>query len=319
MSETKDAAAESIDNPEHKPFSEIARQDQSPRLEFEKMPTSKFSPLFLDQPSRRTVAVNAGDYRLYVGGYAINGAFAELLKQRHGLALETLHDAYTELHSALLAASRANGGTLVDATQMPEAVSLMTELKLAASMGIAGEGADEDEFGLQAASGAVFLHIFLGGSEPNGAAGNVAMLYVVGPKGEWCTGPKQGPLLPLERFLSAVERMSRRALEIISEYNRRTAAVASIQELRWCLVSGGVYCHWNATKLDVARATLRGMREAKVFGLEVVTFTYDEDIFQKALDSKASGDKGSEDPCGASAISSSPAPGSCSSHGAGAG
>ena len=109
-----DASAESIDNPEDKLFSEIARRAYTsvgtigPRFECEKKPKSKFSPLFLDQPSRRTVAVNAGDYRLYVGGYAINGAFAELLKQRHGLALETLHEAYTELHCALLAASRAN-------------------------------------------------------------------------------------------------------------------------------------------------------------------------------------------------------------------
>ena len=35
-----------------------------------------FPPLYLPQPQRRTASVNAGDYRLYVGGQAINGAFA---------------------------------------------------------------------------------------------------------------------------------------------------------------------------------------------------------------------------------------------------
>ena len=54
-----------------------------------------------------------------------------------------------------------------------------------------------------------------------------------------------------------------------------------IDEVRWCLVSGGVYIHSSANKIDVASATLRGMRAVNG-DTPVVTFTYDNDVFRLA-------------------------------------
>ena len=52
-------------------------------------------------------------------------------------------------------------------------------------------------------------------------------------------------------------------------------------EVRWCLVSGGVSSHSGASKVEVASATLRGMRSV-VGRMPVVTFTYDDDVFRQA-------------------------------------
>eukprot|EP00929_Paragymnodinium_shiwhaense_P009657 TRINITY_DN11390_c0_g1_i1.p1 TRINITY_DN11390_c0_g1~~TRINITY_DN11390_c0_g1_i1.p1 ORF type:complete len:333 (-),score=74.74 TRINITY_DN11390_c0_g1_i1:410-1408(-) len=278
------------------------------QFEFDEKPEA-FSPLFLQQPARRTAAVNAGDYRLYLGGGAINAAFGALLKQWQGLEFGKTCNEYVQLHSLMLAESRAKGGSVVNATEMlqaPEAAELMSKLKLRASLGIAGEGSEVDRAGLEAASGAVFLNFFASGTEPCEVANNSAMLYVIGPKGENCKGPKQGPLLDLSNFLLAVERVSQRALELVSEYNRRSSPDTTIQEVRWCLVSGGVYCHPDASKLEVARATLRGMRKAEIVGLEVVTFTYDEDIFQRAFKGEESVEDGKPGHCTVEAKKESP-------------
>jgi len=116
------------------------------------------------------------------------------------------------------------------------------------------------------------------------------MLYAVGVKGEGCQGPKQGPLLNKERFLSGVQRLAKRALEVVGTYNSDWAAGDPIEEVRWCLVSGGVYCHPAVEKLEVAAATIQGMREAAVSIL--VTFTYDEDVFRRAFDEERESARG---------------------------
>lgn len=57
------------------------------RFSFEAKPV-EHPPLCLEFPARSTAAVNAGDYRLYVGGLAINGAFAEMLHYEQGLGYD---------------------------------------------------------------------------------------------------------------------------------------------------------------------------------------------------------------------------------------
>ena len=56
-----------------------------------------------------------------------------------------------------------------------------------------------------------------------------------------------------------------------------------VKEARWCLVSGGVYKHQDATMLDVATATIRGMMLAKCDGMNV-TMMYGDDVFRLAYD-----------------------------------
>ena len=71
-----------------------------------------FPPLFLSEPQRRTASVNAGDYRLYVGGQAINCAFTDFLHCHQNIPYHPRFRhrnelvGYTKLHHIMLAASR---------------------------------------------------------------------------------------------------------------------------------------------------------------------------------------------------------------------
>lgn len=255
------------------------------RFSFEAKPV-EHSPLCLEFPARSTAAVNAGDYRLYVGGLAINGAFAEMLHYEQGLGYdasslqrwELLH--YTQLHRELLAASRKAGNTFVASPNFPAVEALLGDLHLSAAFGVAGVASDQDVPGHESASGSVFLDVFAAHKQPL-AEKNLAMLYVVGPKGEGCRGPKQGPLLDRACFLAGVQSLAMRALDLVGTYNRDWAADNPIEEVRWCLASGGVYCHPDAGKVEVAAATIQGMRASEVDVL--VTFAYDEDAFRRAF------------------------------------
>lgn len=257
------------------------------RFSFEAKGPEEYPPLYLATPGRSTAAVNAGDYRLYVGGYQINGAFAEFLHEHMGLCYdmdmwnrwELLR--YTQLHRELLAASRNAGNAFVTSPDVQAVKSYMDDLHISLACAMAGEASDQDTPGHESASGAVFLHVFVAGKRPL-AEKNIAMLYTVGPKGEGCGGPKQGPLLNKERFLAGVQELAKRALDVVGTYNRHWAVNNPIEEVRWCLVSGGSYCHPDVQKVEVAAATIHGMRDSAVDIL--VTFTYDEDAFRRAFE-----------------------------------
>lgn len=97
-------------------------------------------------------------------------------------------------------------------------------------------------------------------------------------------------MLNEDRFLESLEVLATKAIETVAEYNdiRETACGSfvgpPIEEVRWCLVSGGVYRHSNVSKVDVARITIQGMKAARGADGLVVTFGYDEDVFKQAWD-----------------------------------
>mmetsp|Transcript_81419 Transcript_81419/g.154562 ORF Transcript_81419/g.154562 Transcript_81419/m.154562 type:complete len:360 (+) Transcript_81419:108-1187(+) len=272
------------DRLQHDPaVAETEPRSDAVRFLFEDKGPDKYPPLYLRAPARRTAAVNAGDYRLYVGGGTINGAFANMLHDEQGLCYDTnVRErcelaCYKQLHRELLAASCKAGGAFVASANQ----EVLTELHLSVACAMAGDATDQDSPSHESASGAVFLHVFASNKQPL-AQKNMAMLYVVGPKGEGCQGPKQGPLLNRERFLAGVRVLAKRALDIVGIYNHDWAAGNPIEEVRWCLVSGGVYCHPEVQKVEVAAATIHGMRDSEVDVL--VTFTYDENAFRQAFE-----------------------------------
>jgi hypothetical protein len=107
------------------------------------------------------------------------------------------------------------------------------------------------------------------------------MLYIVGPKGQGCVGPKDGTLLNRNDFIMAVENMAERALNLVVSHNK-VRPTESIEIIRWCLVSGGVYRHPQVSKLEVAYHTLVGMRRSEACNTLTIDFTYDEDVFKTA-------------------------------------
>lgn len=138
-------------------------------------------------------------------------------------------------------------------------------------------------------TGATLLYVFRDGFTENPL--NSAMLYVVGPQGSGCPvkpKPGRGPQYEEAAFLDAVAFCGKNALEVVAVYNAAVEERARIRNVRWCLVSGGVYRHPACSKVDVAKATVRGMSLAEdaveASGADLtVTLLYDEDCFHTAL------------------------------------
>ena len=133
---------------------------------------------------------------------------------------------------------------MVIASEHPEASDFLKAARLTDCFAVAGESFGEEDPRYEAAVGSAFIDVFEETSRPLHQR-NVAMLYVVGPKGEGAFAG-QGPLLPLDRFLASVERLGTVALQLVVDYNAVQAKKLTadqlpfIDEVRWCLVSGGV-------------------------------------------------------------------------------
>ncbi|CAK0811740.1 unnamed protein product [Prorocentrum cordatum] len=118
------------------------------------------------------------------------------------------------------------------------------------------------------------------------------MLYVVGPKGQGAPGGGGPTVAGRGEFLDGVEAMAHNAVLAVAGYNDseevHRGALPVVEALQFCLVSGGVYRHPDASKLDVAAATVRGLRLGASEGpaggsLPVVRFAYDEGVFERAV------------------------------------
>lgn len=243
------------------------------------------TPIFVPSPQANTASVNAGDYLLYVGGGAINRAFKQELKLGRD-------NGFQRLHEAALVAAAAKPGELVAVPQ----VALNTDLQLLncfarvyCDAGTAGDGSVRKRVAQPDPVGAVFLDIFAPDHRPLSEK-NVAMVYVVGPKGVGARGGHGPTVASADAFLKSVQELGANAIAAVGEYNSRFALQGSglprIEVMQWCLVSGGVYRHPSVSKADVARATVDGMLSG---GLEAgasapeVRFAYDEHAFEDAV------------------------------------
>ena len=154
-----------------------------------------------------------------------------------------------------------------------------------------------DSAGYRGSAGSIFLDIFKKEARPL-HDNNVAMLYVVGPRGKGCKESKSQhykiapggaskvhpPLEDKVSFLTSIAELSKNAMDLIHEYNVNVARfpnLPKVYEVRWSLVSGGVYMHEDATKMDVAQATIRGMARSDCCNVNV-KMMYDDDIFRLA-------------------------------------
>lgn len=253
------------------------------RFEFAGKPVD-FTPVFPSAPSRNTVSTNAGDHELYVSGFGINRAFQEALRLWR-------KNKYQRLHELTIAVAEASPGRLVeiarDAPEEAEAKGLREELGCSACFARAGL------VGKDKRVGSAFVDIIDQEWRPLHEK-NVGMLYVVGPRGEGAKG--HGPTIAgKENFLEAVECLGENAVRAVCEYNRLAQlaperSLPRLEVVQWCLVSGGVYKHWDSSKLDVAAATVRGLlRGAEGLPEDgpdappTFRLTYDEDVFAQAV------------------------------------
>eukprot|EP00929_Paragymnodinium_shiwhaense_P113062 TRINITY_DN81328_c0_g1_i1.p1 TRINITY_DN81328_c0_g1~~TRINITY_DN81328_c0_g1_i1.p1 ORF type:complete len:305 (+),score=29.38 TRINITY_DN81328_c0_g1_i1:102-917(+) len=243
----------------------------------------KHTPLYNEAPTCNTASTNAGDWNLYVGGGAINKAFQQIL------GIKSKNNGYQELHRHMLKKAWASPGTLCVTTAGDAELSRKPGVLVCCSRISGASGASGD------AVGVAYVDIFASECRPLNDK-NIGMLYVVGPKGKGAPGGHGPTIEGRDAFLSAVQDMAENAVAAVLEYNSLASATPDsgfppLEELQFCLVSGGVYRHPETTKRDVARATVLGMlagaeqHKAQAEQLQPVTirFAYDEGVFEEAV------------------------------------
>jgi len=248
-------------------------------FEFCGKPEGTFTPNYYPEPACNTASTNAGDYDLSVGGGGINKGFQQSLK------LEG-ENGYQKLHKLLLAAAEKSPGILAAPESGSEAE------RLARSLGLQACFARLPTYAKGPVS-AIFLDILAPEHRPLSER-NVAMLYVVGPRGS--PGGTDPTIARSGSFLRAVHDLGANAVSAVSEYNgfiRKRPGLPRIDTVQWCLVSGGAYRHPETTKEDVAAATVRGMLQAGrqlrsqpggAEAMPTVRFAYDNAVFEAAVE-----------------------------------
>jgi len=226
---------------------------------------------------------------LYVGGGAINKGFAV------ALGLEEPND-YVKLHTDMLQVAWRTPGELVSTADASKEVQ-----DLSRQLGLLGcfarVPADAHPLTRGGPVGVTFVDVLAPEKRPLSDK-NVAMLYVVGPKGDGAPGPKQPTIKDRDEFLGIVESMGANLLLAVSGYNSKATAADTpdglprIDVMQMCLVSGGVFRHPATEKFDVAVALVRGLIAAAegctVYNAELVPevrFAYDGHVFEDAVSS----------------------------------
>lgn len=218
-------------------------------------------------------SVNAGDHDLYVGGKGINLAFAEVL----GKAKQEV-DKYAELHKNLLARAlqenKDNSDNEIRSILMDDPTDTHPDIKIA----LCRTSPEMRKIDPSGKTGSVFISAFKH-KMPHDSQSNMAMVYVVGPKGTDFKRKKD--------FLDAVHATAVNLMTALCDFNgfvrrEEQKSYSKISLCRVCLFSGGAYRFANTSKVEVAEAILSGLNEAYRHGpAPRLNFAYDEDVFRK--------------------------------------
>jgi len=195
----------------------------------------------------------------------------------------TVDNGYESLHKLMLKQALRRPGKLVSAEAGSEAHDLAKQLGLIGAFAMVPGGGRAS-----GPTAAAFIDVFSKDQRPQSRK-NVAMLYVVGPKGGDAGG--HGPSIrTVPAFLASVSLTASNSLRAVAKYNSDFAGddLPTIDTVQWCLVSGGIYRPTGTTKKDVAVATVKGMQKAMKSGGSVVPkvrFSYDDGAFEAAVKS----------------------------------
>lgn len=273
-----------------------------------------FTPVYEAQSdgSKNYASLDAGNEDLWVGGGGINGAFGRTLSQcKHSI------DYYKGVHHQVWKEARKddNLGTMVELVDNrslgkvgeDEKLTPVEELMLASPLVYSGCFTRCAEF----TTTACFIDIFKQNCRPL-MGNNVALVYAIGPRGD--------DYPSVDEFLEWVRETGQNIRFGIAHYNEKakTAAGAAapgkksssdggaqtvhypkIDEVRICLISGGIFAHEDADKVMVAGALMRGLfsdegdadmaPKGSSSGPDkndniVYEFCYDEDVFRIAFE-----------------------------------
>ena len=163
---------------------------------------------------------------------------------------------------------------------------LLRELRLKECVGKAGPADCSNKALLfESRVGSVFLSIFEDGTNPLHER-NMGMIYALGPKGHGGGGPKgrlNEPTFDEKAFIKTIVDIGSSTVAIINSYNNSCPAeTPKIEEVRWCLLSGGSYRHPKVSKVEVATAIIEGISLPFAGEKLSATFEYDDDAFKTA-------------------------------------
>ena len=263
------------------------KEAEGPKVRFDQPGPGKFSVVYLEQPDANFASLNAGDYDLYVGGGAINKAFCVALEA----CGQKPNGKFQELHKALLKKAGASPGELqwvgsedVDAWALEDCIGCCGLLPAA------------NRFQQLSPVGLVSITVFPEGRRPMKSDRNVAMMYAVGPNcGDTLKeGRRDVDDMTKAQFLEVLKEVGAAMASAIRQYNEAAVAgptlaapagvmLPRIDVLRVCLLSGGVYKHTDASKVEVASALIQGLVACGAGpAMPLLDFAFDEDCFQKA-------------------------------------
>jgi len=203
-------------------------------------------------------SVNAGAFRLYVGGGAINRGFALTLKAA-GHTVSHYEDVHVDFRNTVLQHKK----------NQPEDMraSVTTKLHFMSEFGKdePADGMDDSCLLMselpnrfisdRTRAGTVYIDTFVEERRPFNNITNGAMVYVVGPEGDQAENASD--------FVSAVQYTGSNLYRAVALYNQHTTSKrVPISYVRVCLVSGGLFRHADVTKTRVAEALIAGISAA---------------------------------------------------------
>lgn len=242
---------------------------RSIQITFAQNPGEKFTPIYEEQEDLRTVSVNAGDIRLYVGGGGINRAFNSVLinskqntytySQVHRIGYDKLLEHFSN--------NRIDYPSNILNVDISNQRSYLKELYVS----------KHENFYKKDEQGLVFLDFFAR-KFPYNDPNNFGMVYLVGPNGvEYQSKTK---------FLKDVRMTANTLASMIASYNENNPE-NTIQQLRLCLYSGLRYKHRRCSKKEVAKNIILGLCDIEKFtqlnDFKIV-FAYDDDVFRKVYE-----------------------------------
>lgn len=231
------------------------------------------TPCYGAEAKEGFASVNAGDHQLYVGGKGINKAFADILKSA-GQQIEKYECLHENLLTRALQENKDNRDSEIRSILMDDPTDSHPDIRIA----LCRTSPDLRKIDPSGRTGSVYISAFKD-KFPHHSPSNMAMVYVVGPKGSEFNSK--------EEFLDAVHATAVNLMTALCDFNgfvrrEEQKTYAKISVCRVCLFSGGVYRHNEATKADVAEAILSGLNEAYRHGpAPRLNFTHDEDVFRK--------------------------------------
>jgi hypothetical protein len=252
----------------------------------------RFSEIYLPDPPANFASLNAGDYLLHVGGGGINREFRVTLE---ACGQHPEHK-YERLHQELLRGASRTPGKLYWLQRPSQAeTNASDDWLLEDTVAFCGLVPPGSRMAKLSPVGLISIAVFPEDRRPKGSAKNVAMVYVVGPNcgSAVSRGQREVDEMSAQDFLEVVDAIGNAITDAVVQYNTAAeptlrTSLPQIEMVRVCLLSGGVFRHPDASKLQLAKSFVTGLLrggtpwDGSRTTVPTLDFAWDADVFRTA-------------------------------------